>query len=123
MTILADVRILTTKKEAWMPTPPPSGEGWILEGGQVHLRAFTPDPAEHTLAKLEMGGWMWLHSGMPSAKPSTLEADERTLCAMKLRMYLTGPQAGRLGHWLYCAHRFRNEAAAWLKEYRKQRAI
>ena len=60
---------------------------------------------------------------MPSAKPSTLEADERTLCAMKLRMYPTGPQAGRLGHWLYCAHRFRNEAAAWLKEYRKQRAI
>jgi len=60
---------------------------------------------------------------MPSAKPSPSDADERTLCAMKLRMYPTGPQAGRLGHWLYCAHRFRNEAAAWLKEYRKQRAI
>ena len=60
---------------------------------------------------------------MPSAKPSKPEAPERTLCAMKLRVYPTGPQAGRLGHWLYCAHRFRNEAAAWLKEYRKQRAI
>lgn len=66
---------------------------------------------------------MGLHSGMPSAKPSAPEADERTLCAMKLRVYPTGPQAGRLGHWLYCAHRFRNEAAAWLKEYQKQRAI
>jgi transposase len=60
---------------------------------------------------------------MPSTKPSPSEADERTLCAMKLRMYPTGSQAGRLGHWLYCAHRFRNEAAGWLKEYRKKRAI
>ena len=60
---------------------------------------------------------------MPSTKPSPSDAGERTLCAMKLRMYPTGPQAGRLGHWLYCAHRFRNEAVAWLKEYRKQRAI
>ena len=66
---------------------------------------------------------MRLHSGMPSAKPSMPEAPQRTLCAMKLRMYPTGPQAGRLGHWLYCAHRFRNEAAGWLKKYRKNRAI
>ena len=66
---------------------------------------------------------MRLHSGMSSAKPSTPEAPERTLCAMKLRVYPTGPQAGRLGHWLYCAHRFRNEAAAWLQDWRKQRAI
>ncbi len=59
---------------------------------------------------------------MPSAQPST-EASERTLCAMKLRVYPTGPQSGRLGHWLYCAHRFRNEAVVWLKDWRKQRAI
>ena len=106
-----------------MPTPPPPGEGLILEGGQVHVCAFPPAPAKHTFARLETEGVRQLHSGMPSAKPSPSETSERTICAMRLRVYPTGPQAGRLGHWLYCAHRFRNEAAGWLKEYRKQRAI
>lgn len=51
------------------------------------------------------------------------EAEARTLCAMKLRVVPTGPQAGRLGHWIYCAHRFRNEATTWLKAWRVERAI
>ncbi len=66
---------------------------------------------------------MRLHSGMLSVQPISPEEPERTLCAMKLRVYPTGPQSGRLGHWLYCAHRFRNEAVVWLKDWRKHRAI
>ena len=59
-------------------------------------------------------------SVVPSPAP---EAEARTLCAMKLRVVPTGPQAGRLGHWIYCAHRFRNEATIWLKAWRVERAI
>ena len=59
---------------------------------------------------------------VPSPRPAS-EAEARTLCAMKLRVGLTGPQAGRLGHWIYCAHRFRNEATIWLKAWRVERAI
>jgi transposase len=61
---------------------------------------------------------------MASVEPTPdSEAEARTLCAMKLRVYPTGPQAGRLGHWIYCAHRFRNEATIWLKAWRVERAI
>ena len=55
-------------------------------------------------------------------KPAKQEQNERTVCAMRLRVYPKDKQVSRSSRWLAFAHKFRNETVAFLNSRRLDRA-
>ena len=71
---------------------------------------------------LEFFGGFWHAWAMPKNSPAT-EESEKSLSALRLRVYLLEEQKERLNTWLQTRHAFRNEAANWLADRRRRCAL